>query len=507
MSLAAGKQAPVGLVVVALAALLSTAGPAAAKKKEGADLSDWPDGPVRYIIEKHEAETFKRLETDEARTLFIERFWSRRDPTPETLLTNEYRRMFWERVQESKELFMDSSKPGWMTDRGKIHILYGPPTEIQEDRDLVPNSGPTSGQGVIRWIYEGRPGERMDMNPVVVVPFVRDTGGEYRLTYDPKLASVFFDPNKFQDNPLRGYERWLEMVSTPMGRSDLSVMLDLGRMQEVPPQQKILMTQVETLESYDTEPLSFSANRFRHPDEGTVLVTTVDVSNTGPDYKPAIIARYQPQDGGEPRLLSEAEFRMEDRDGGVRLAEGRIALPPGDYLVTVIVADPQNATTGLGRSTVAIRPPGRTPRFSDVVLAAELESLPYASLASYDEPFIVGPFRVLPRMDDVLLKGESLKLLYEVYDVAMPFRVTYQLQGLDTDGSWVDLGRPSTAEQASITQAWELPTNPRWPDGDYRVRIEVLDGEGRLIATDVPFELVTDRDAVASAGSATPPTD
>ena len=44
--------------------------------------------------------------------------------------------MFWERVSEANGLFTDSSKPSWLTDRGKIHILYGPPTDIQEDIHL-----------------------------------------------------------------------------------------------------------------------------------------------------------------------------------------------------------------------------------------------------------------------------------------------------------------------------------------------------------------------------------
>jgi hypothetical protein len=128
-------------------------------------------------------------------------------------------------------------------------------------------------------------------------------------------------------------------------------------------------------------------------------------------------------------------------------------------------------------------------RFSDVVLAEQLETLRYAALSSYDEPYTVGPFRVVPRLNARYRPGETVKLFYEVYDGALPLHVTYRLQGQEDDGRWVDLGRPSEANQDHGSQAWELPTSERWPPGDYRVRVEVSDAEGRLISTDVSFRL------------------
>ena len=98
------------------------------------ELRKWHEGPIRYIAVKEEVQEYKRLEGDSARALFIERFWRRRDPTPDTL-TNEYRQLFWERVQQANASFLDSTKPGWMTDRGKIWILYGRP-------DTIDNSSP-----------------------------------------------------------------------------------------------------------------------------------------------------------------------------------------------------------------------------------------------------------------------------------------------------------------------------------------------------------------------------
>src|ERR1035438_611510 len=44
----------------------------------------WLNEDVAYIITDEERAAFKRLQTDEEREQFIEQFWLRRDPTPDT---------------------------------------------------------------------------------------------------------------------------------------------------------------------------------------------------------------------------------------------------------------------------------------------------------------------------------------------------------------------------------------------------------------------------------------
>ena len=476
------------LISLWLAVLMAlTAVPAVGAKKEKVpELKDWIRGPVHYITRKQETQAFKALATDEDRALFIDRFWARRDSDPETLV-NARRQLFWERVQQANSNFTDSSKPGWTTDRGKIHILYGPPTDIQSDHDLRTDGVPGGARGVIRWIYEGRPAGRMDLDPIVVVPFVRQ-GTEYRLSYDPKLASPFFVANRYNDRTVSRFEDFFERMGSPI-QSRLGVMLDLGRMQEVPPQERVWLERVETVEAYRTHPLQVNVSRYQDDEARTMVVVTVDLSENRPDSRPAVIARFAPVDAQhESRVLGEDSFRLADH--ALPMAQARIALDPGDYVLTLMVADPTTARTGLHRTRISVPRLSARMRFSDVVWAAQLESLPYAALASYDEPFIVGGFRVLPKLDSVFSQGETLNVFYEVYGGSLPLLVSYQLQGQDDDGDWVSIGHPSTSEQAHGSQGWEMPTSERWPVGEYRVRIEVVDSEGRLITTGVPFTLV-----------------
>lgn len=481
-------------------AVLAMLIPADARKKNPKvpELKQWINGPIRYLTEKHETETFRSLETDDDRILFIERFWARRDPHPQTI-TNEYRQIFWERVREANELFIDSAGDGWHTDRGKIHILYGPPTEVQEDLDFRADD-PTSVGGIIRWIYEGRAGGRRDVAPVTIVPFVRGRGGEYRVSYDPKLSSVFFNPRAMQADGADLVERWMDVVGMP-GRSEMSVMLDLGKLQEVPPQAQLLLERIETREAYLTHEVSVRVDRFGHPDHrGEWLVSlTVDISYTVGRDLPAVIARFRPLadrslgDGASrsQRLLDEASFKINEQEG-YRAAQARILLPPGEYELTVLVADPDTAQTGLLRRELRLGPLSDRFRFSDIVLAHDLETLRYRALTSYDEPYTIGPFRVVPRFSSNYRPGDTIQLFYEVYQAELPLEISYQVQGREDDGRWIDLGLAAESAQEHYSQAWALPTSEHWPLGEYRVHVEVFDADGKLISTNVPFELTAE---------------
>lgn len=82
---------------------------------------------VGYIMTREERKIFRELPRPE-REAFIEAFWKRRDPDPETPV-NEYRLEYESRVERAAMLFRGEGRPGWQTDRGRIYILFGPPME------------------------------------------------------------------------------------------------------------------------------------------------------------------------------------------------------------------------------------------------------------------------------------------------------------------------------------------------------------------------------------------
>ena len=99
----------------------------------------WLDEDVVYIISDEERKAFKQLSNDEERDQFIEAFWQRRDPTPDTE-ENEFKEEHYRRIEYANEHFA-AGIPGWKTDRGRIYITWGPPDEI----DTHPSGGTTSG--------------------------------------------------------------------------------------------------------------------------------------------------------------------------------------------------------------------------------------------------------------------------------------------------------------------------------------------------------------------------
>ena len=102
----------------------------------------WLDEDVRWIITDEERQAFKLLSSDQERDQFIEAFWQRKDPTPDTM-ENEYKEEHYRRIVFANEQFA-SFTPGWRTDRGRFYIMYGPPDEIESHTSGGTYAPPTS---------------------------------------------------------------------------------------------------------------------------------------------------------------------------------------------------------------------------------------------------------------------------------------------------------------------------------------------------------------------------
>src|ERR1700753_3148256 len=159
----------------------------ALKKELETPWKKWLNEDVHYIITDEERKAFKQLNTDEEREQFVEQFWLRRDPTPDTV-ENEYKEEHYRRIAYANEHFA-SGIPGWKTDRGRMYIRFGAPDEIEAhpsggtyDRPASEGGGETSTYPFEdwRWRYLEGIGENVE------IEFVDTTmSGEYKLTMDP----------------------------------------------------------------------------------------------------------------------------------------------------------------------------------------------------------------------------------------------------------------------------------------------------------------------------------
>jgi len=89
----------------------------------------WLAQEVTYIISDEERKAFMSLSNDEERDAFIENFWLRRNPNPDSP-ENEFREEHYRRIAYANEHYA-AGKPGWKTDRGRIYISWGPPDNIE----------------------------------------------------------------------------------------------------------------------------------------------------------------------------------------------------------------------------------------------------------------------------------------------------------------------------------------------------------------------------------------
>jgi GWxTD domain-containing protein len=158
----------------------------ALKQELGKTYKKWLDEDVRWIITDEERSAFKQLSNDEERDQFIEAFWARRDPTPDTP-ENEFKEEHYRRIAYANEHYA-AGIPGWKTDRGRIYVMYGPADEIEShpsggtyDRPMEEGGGATSTYPFEQWRYR----YLEDVGQEVIIEFV-DTCmcGDYHMTMD-----------------------------------------------------------------------------------------------------------------------------------------------------------------------------------------------------------------------------------------------------------------------------------------------------------------------------------
>ena len=118
----------------------------------------WLEQDVPYIITDEETRAFKTLSNDEERDAFIEQFWLRRNPNPDSP-DNEFREEHYRRITYANEHFA-AGKPGWKTDRGHVYIAFGKPDSIeahptggQYERPMDEGGGQTSTFPFETWHY------------------------------------------------------------------------------------------------------------------------------------------------------------------------------------------------------------------------------------------------------------------------------------------------------------------------------------------------------------------
>jgi GWxTD domain-containing protein len=408
---------------------------------------DWLDKDVAYIITDEERKAFKKLETDEERERFIEEFWRRRDPDPDTD-ENEYREEYYERIAYANEHYA-SGIPGWKTDRGRIYITWGKPDEVEShpsggsyDREASEGGGSTTTYPFEKWFYRYLPG----VGSGVEIEFVDPTGsGEYRIARNPNEKDALLmipgggltvaEQMGLSDKSTRitnmgvGDPNYTREQDSPFAR--LQLLSDLSR----PPQIKFndLASAVNT-PIIEDNPLNFDVrvDFFRQSDERVITAFTIQTDNQNLVFKDSgglqqaqlnIFGKITHVSGRRAgifedpvitRATTEELTEAKERKSAYQKA---VSLSPGRYRIDVIVRDITSGATGVRH--VGFEVPKYDPAklaTSTLILAVKLEGVG-------DQPavgmFTIGSVKVIPNVSGVYHRGSPVGIYMQIYNAGI----------------------------------------------------------------------------------------
>ncbi len=131
----------------------------------------------KYIATSNEIDQFDKISELAGKRKFLYEFWKNRDPDTSTP-GNEYFNKYFARVKESNQKYGTISRKGWKTDRGRVYILYGEPSEIER----YPNQ--IDGKPYEIWHYN-------DLEGGVLFVFADLTGfSDYQLLHSTKRGEI-----------------------------------------------------------------------------------------------------------------------------------------------------------------------------------------------------------------------------------------------------------------------------------------------------------------------------
>jgi len=488
---------------------------------------DWLEKDVTYVITDEERKAFKKLATDDERERFIEEFWRRRDPDPDTD-ENEFKEEYYERIAYANEHFA-SGIPGWKSDRGRIWIMYGKPDEREThpmggnyDRPSYEGGGNTSTYPFEIWFYRYLAG----VGSGVEIEFVDPTGsGEYRIARNPDEKDALLNvpgagltlseqlglsnkADRITGAGGVGNQGYQREQDSPFSR--LQLLADLSR----PPAIKFndLASAVNT-GIIEENPLNFDlrVDFFRQSDERVITALTIQTSNKDLVFQDSgglqqarinIFGKITSVAGRragifeDPVITTATTEELSDAKDRKSAYQKAVALAPGTYKVDVIVRDVASGATGVRHQGFTV------PRYdpqklstSTLVLAARLENL-------VDQPaigqFVIGQTKVIPNVAGIYQKGQPVGVYLQVYNAGIDqttLRPSVDVEyALMKDGK--ELGK-QTEDWHGMSDSGQRLTLARLIDsrglapGEYELTIRIHDRvSGQALAPSAKFTVV-----------------
>src|SRR6202142_4038568 len=442
----------------------------------------WLDEDVTYIITPEERSAFLRLQTNEEREQFIEQFWLRRNPDPDSP-ENTFKEEHYRRIAYANEHYA-SGIPGWKTDRGRIYIMWGPADEVDShptggsyQRPSTEGGGETTTYPFEDWRYRYLEG----MGEDVELEFVDPTStGEYHLTMDPseKDALLYVPGAGLTMAEEMGMaskaDRFSNVDGThdalPLGGNAQSVsesMNEFTRLQKYadifrPPPVKfkdleavvtsrLVRDQVKFEYRFDfmriTSDTGFMPITIRIPrrqmsfqEKDGVDNSTVNIFARVSTLSGRIVQTFE--DTVHTDVMASA---LQQSLAGSAIYQKAVPLRPNLYRLDIVLKDVNNGNVGVVNTRLVV------PRFdedrlssSSLILADQIQRVSMKDIGLGQ--FVLGDMKVRPKLDRTFIPSDSMGVFLQVYnlkvddkthkpDASVQYRVTKLGEKASGDGS------------------------------------------------------------------------
>ncbi len=499
----------------------------------------WANEDVRWIITDQEMKAFKSLSNDEERDAFIEQFWQRRNPDPESP-ENTFRDEHYRRIAYANEHFA-AGKPGWMTDRGHMYIAFGKADSIDShpsggsyDRPMEEGGGTTSTFPFETWHYRYLEG----VGDNIDIEFV-DTCmcGDYHMTIDrsekdallhvPGAGATMYE-QMGQAKQADRFKGGLENLGTgPMSSMQQSKQFDrLERFAKLQAPPVVKFQDLKLSEFLSTHkvlngpffPFDVRTDYVKVTDDTVLMPITIQIRNRNVTFSTKdgvskgevhIIGRVSTITGKIVQTFEDTVQVEEPSELLPKLMDNSqlywkaLPLRPGRYRVDIAIKDVNNADhIGTWAQGVVV------PRYDDdrlsassLILAARMEKVPSKEIGTGN--FIIGNTKLLPMVAPTQLqpaifhKNQNLNFWMQVYNLGINqdskkngATINYQIINLadgkpifSTDENSSTLG--ASSDQITLAKSVPLASVPA---GKYSVKVSINDGVSKQeIAQTAPF--------------------
>jgi GWxTD domain-containing protein len=409
----------------------------------------WLDEDVVYIISNEERSAFVHLQTNEEREQFIEAFWQRRNPDPDSP-ENTFKEEHYRRIAYTNEHYA-SGIPGWKTDRGRIYIIWGPPDEIQShpsggsyDRPPEEGGGSTSTYPFEDWRYRYLEGIGENVEIEFVDPSM---SGEYHLTMDPsekdaltyvpgagltEMEQMGLASKTDRFNNTDGSHLAQPLGMRPAGMGEFERLELYSKIQQAPPVKfKDLEAVVSSRVLRDQVKFDYRFAFLRITSDTVLVPITVQIPKRqltfqlkdGVDSATVnLFARITSLSGRivqtfEDTLRDDTPVALlEQSKSTSRIYQKAVPMSPGLYRLDIVIKDVNSGNVGVVNTRLAV------PRFQDdelststLILADQIQRVSIKDIGLGQ--FVIGDVKVRPKLDGIFAVNEGMGVFLQVYNL------------------------------------------------------------------------------------------